>query len=99
MAQSTRDVSSGTQPKPQFESVQRQSRERGFFEKLFKKEEETEVEQFRANLKRVEKRRKKAAKIAAKPQYSDPTYFGHKKPPVKRPPGKQKFCKECQMKH
>jgi len=34
-----------------------------------------------------------------KPQYSDPTYFGHKKKPKKRPPGKKKFCKECGIYH
>jgi len=34
-----------------------------------------------------------------KPQYKDPLYFGHKKKPKKRPPGKQKYCKECGMKH
>ncbi|MCS7005081.1 MAG: hypothetical protein NZM38_07120 [Cytophagales bacterium] len=34
-----------------------------------------------------------------KPQYKDPTYFGHKRKPKKRPPGKQKYCKECGMKH
>lgn len=43
--------------------------------------------------------RKKMAKEMEKPQYSDPTYFGHKKPPKKRKPGKKKFCKECGMKH
>ena len=34
-----------------------------------------------------------------KPQYSDPTYFGHKHPPKKRPPGKKKYCKVCGMYH
>lgn len=45
------------------------------------------------------KKYKKMAKEMEKPQYSDPTYFGHKKKPKKRPPGKKKFCKECGMKH
>lgn len=45
------------------------------------------------------KRRAKEAKMAEKPQYSDPSYFGHKKKPKKRPPGKQKMCKECGIKH
>ncbi|MCC5921612.1 MAG: hypothetical protein LAT68_14425 [Cyclobacteriaceae bacterium] len=47
----------------------------------------------------VEKKRKKEAKMAKKPQYSDPTYLGHKRKPKKRPPGKRKFCKECGMVH
>lgn len=49
--------------------------------------------------KEVSKERVKAEKESQKPQYSDPMYFGHKKPPKKRPLGKQKFCKECGMKH
>lgn len=47
----------------------------------------------------VMKQRKKAAKIMQKPQYSDPMYFGHKRPPKKRPPQKMKFCKECGIRH
>ena len=52
--------------------------------------------------KRMEANAKKYAKMAKemeKPQYSDPTYFGHKKKPKKRPPGKKKFCKQCQLVH
>jgi len=45
------------------------------------------------------KRYKKISKEMKKPQFTDPTYFGHKKPPKKRPPGKKKFCKQCQMWH
>lgn len=33
------------------------------------------------------------------PAYNDATYFGHKKKPKKRPPGKRKLCKECKMVH
>ncbi|HYF68997.1 MAG TPA: hypothetical protein VD884_12725 [Ohtaekwangia sp.] len=52
--------------------------------------------------KRVEavaKARRKNAKLAEKPQYSNPLYFGHKRPPKKRPPGKMKFCQECGIRH
>jgi hypothetical protein len=45
------------------------------------------------------KRREKEAKLAEKPQYADPSYFGHKKKPKKRAPGKRKFCKECGITH
>lgn len=38
-------------------------------------------------------------RLLSKPQYSDPTYFGHKRTPKKRPPGKMKFCKECGLRH
>ncbi|MDQ3394021.1 MAG: hypothetical protein M3512_07920 [Bacteroidota bacterium] len=34
-----------------------------------------------------------------KPQYSDPSYFGHKKKPKKRPLKKRKFCHECGITH
>ncbi|EMR02332.1 hypothetical protein [Cesiribacter andamanensis] len=45
------------------------------------------------------KRREKEAKLAEKPQYSDPSYFGHKKKPKKRAVGKRKLCKECGIVH
>lgn len=52
-------------------------------------------ERMEANAKRYEKE----AKLAEKPQYSDFSYFGHKKKPKKRPVGKRKFCKECGIVH
>lgn len=45
------------------------------------------------------KKYKKMAKDMEKPKYSDPTYFGHKKKPKKRSPGKRKLCKECGIVH
>lgn len=39
------------------------------------------------------------ARKMKKPQYSDISYFGHKRKPKKRPGGKMKFCRECQMIH
>lgn len=50
-------------------------------------------------LARVEKSRRTAEKEMAKPQYSDPLYFGHKHPPKKRKAGKLKYCKECGIRH
>lgn len=47
----------------------------------------------------VAKMRKTNARLAKKPQYSDPMYFGHKRPPKKNPPHKMKFCKECGIRH
>lgn len=55
-----------------------------------------------AYFKRVEelhKTRRKNEKMLDKPQYSDPMYFGHKRPPKKRPVNKMKFCKECGLRH
>lgn len=50
-------------------------------------------------MKKVRKQKKKEAKMAEKPQYSDPLYFGHKRKPKIRPVGKRKFCKECHIVH
>lgn len=56
-------------------------------------------ERYYEQMERVAKARKKAEKELMKPQYSDPMYFGHKRPPKKRPPGKMKYCKECGIRH
>ena len=39
------------------------------------------------------------ARKMKKPQYSDPSYFGHKRKPKKRPVGKRKYCRECEIVH
>lgn len=52
-------------------------------------------ERMKKNARRINKRQKRMKK----PKYSDPTYFGHKRPPKKRPPGKKKFCKVCELVH
>ena len=45
------------------------------------------------------KKYKVMARKMEKPQYSDPSYFGHKRKPKKRPVGKRKYCKECEIVH
>ncbi len=65
----------------------------------FAKQLDKKVEEFHQRMKDNAKRRKKIARISKKPQYSDPSYFGHKRKPKKRPPGKRKFCKECEIIH
>jgi len=57
------------------------------------------IKEYEKRMETNAKKRKKMEKEMEKPQYSDPTYFGHKKPPKKRKPGKKKFCKECGMRH
>lgn len=47
----------------------------------------------------LSKRRRKNERLMQKPQYADPSYFGHKRPPKKRKPSKMKFCKECGIRH
>jgi len=45
------------------------------------------------------KARKKQARQMEKPQYSDPSYFGHKRKPKIRKVKNRKFCKECGITH
>lgn len=56
-------------------------------------------EQYYDRVLSVAKERRRAEKVMQKPQYSDPMYFGHKRPPRKRPPGKMKYCRECGLRH
>ena len=56
-------------------------------------------DEFYDQVERVAKAYRKAEKEMRKPQYSDPSYFGHKKPPKRNPPGKLKYCKECGIRH
>jgi hypothetical protein len=55
--------------------------------------------EFEERMEANAKRYKKEAKLAEKPQYSDPSYFGHKKKPKKRPLKRRKLCKECGIVH
>lgn len=57
------------------------------------------VQEYYERMEAVAKERKKAARLMEKPQYSNPLYFGHKRPPKKRKPSKMKFCKECGIRH
>ncbi len=58
-----------------------------------------EVQEYYDRMEANAKKYKKMEREMKKPQYSDPTYFGHKHPPKKRPPGKKKYCKVCGMYH
>ncbi|MCB0489024.1 MAG: hypothetical protein KDC99_11145 [Cyclobacteriaceae bacterium] len=52
--------------------------------------------------KRVEmaaKEKQRILKKLAKPQFSDPSYFGHKRKPKRRAPHKMKYCHECHIRH
>ncbi len=99
-AQSTRSVEEVLQQR----SVKQSSTKKKKFS-LFKKKQSPYKNdailraEFEQRMKDNKKRNKKEARLAQKPQYSDPSYFGHKKPPKKRPPGKKKFCKECHIVH
>ncbi|MBK6266448.1 hypothetical protein JKA74_15490 [Marivirga sp. S37H4] len=80
-----------------------QKEQRVFFG-LFKKKKKTAfgdqlIVEYEQRMKRNAKEAKKKEKEMQKPQYSDPSYFGHKRKPKKRSPDKMKFCKECGIRH
>jgi hypothetical protein len=56
-------------------------------------------QQYYERMEALAKTRRKNETLQQKPQYSDPMYFGHKRPPKKRKPGKMKYCKECGLRH
>jgi hypothetical protein len=56
-------------------------------------------QQYYERMAKVFKEKEKAEKEMMKPQYSNPMYFGHKRPPKKHKRGKMKFCKECGLRH
>ncbi|GJM28456.1 MAG: hypothetical protein DHS20C17_10910 [Cyclobacteriaceae bacterium] len=57
------------------------------------------VQEYQQRMKQNARKYNKIDRIKDRPQYSDPTYFGHKRKPKKRPVGKRKFCKECGIVH
>ncbi len=57
------------------------------------------IREFEARMEAAVKNKKIAEREMKKPQYSDPSYFGHKRKPKKRPPDKKKYCKECGLYH
>ncbi len=66
---------------------------------LFNKRMDKKIKEFDKRMAANARQDRKEARLALKPQYSDPSYFGHKRKPKKRPPGKRKFCKECSLTH
>jgi hypothetical protein len=57
------------------------------------------IQEYQQRMKKNARKYNKVERIKDKPQYSDPSYFGHKRKPKKRPVGKRKFCKECGIVH
>lgn len=69
------------------------------FLQIFNKRMEKKQEDFYDRMEANAKEKKRMARKMQHPKYSDPMYFGHKRKPKKRPPGKRKFCKECKIVH
>lgn len=57
------------------------------------------VVEYEERMKENIKKYRAMAREMEKPQYSDFSYFGHKRKPKKRPVGKRKFCQECEIVH
>ncbi|MDA0197026.1 MAG: hypothetical protein O2887_18805 [Bacteroidetes bacterium] len=57
------------------------------------------VKEYEGRMEENAVKQQKLAKESMKPQYSDPSYFGHKKAPKKNKRGEKKVCKECGMLH
>ena len=55
--------------------------------------------EFYVRVEQAAKEKQRILKKLAKPQYSNPKYFGHKKMPKRRPPHKMRFCGECGIRH
>lgn len=94
-AQAHRDLPSSREPGTSdnlFRGERKMSKSSGSFEAKA-------VQEFQQRMKKNARKYKKIDRIKDRPQYSDPSYFGHKRKPKKRPVGKRKFCKECGIVH
>jgi hypothetical protein len=81
-----------------------QLRQETWFFGLFKKKKKLSwgdqlIAEYEERMEQNVKDKRKKAKEMEKPQYSDWTYFGHKKKPKKRSPDKMKYCDECGIRH
>lgn len=88
-----------SETKPIPPSQQTFSKKKKASKKSYKKNFDQGIKDYEDLMKANKKKYKKMEKGMEKPQYSDPTYFGHKKPPKKRSKDKRKFCKECGIIH
>ena len=91
-AQNSRDVDNSSKTSSQNKKSVK------VFKSGFKTQKESK-EEYENRMKQVAKDKKKSIKILKKPQYSDKSYFGHKRPPKKRPLAKRKLCKVCGIVH
>ncbi len=55
--------------------------------------------EFYARIEQVAKDKQRMLKKMAAPQYANPLYFGHKRPPKRNRVHKMKYCKECGIRH
>jgi hypothetical protein len=55
--------------------------------------------EYYARVEHIAKEKQRILKKMAEPQYSNPMYFGHKRPPKRHEVHKIKYCKECGIRH
>ena len=63
------------------------------------KVQHTAVYEYYARVEEAAREKQRMLRKMDRPQFYDPTYFGHKKSPKKHPPHKKRFCRECGMRH
>ncbi|MFT7033829.1 MAG: hypothetical protein ACJA2S_002338 [Cyclobacteriaceae bacterium] len=95
-AQSTRDPDLFDQTSANVKTSKRKKKDS---KNSYKYKINNAVKEYEELMKENSKKYAKREKGMKKPQYSDPTYFGHKKKPKKRRLGKRKMCKECGIVH
>jgi len=106
-AQNTRSTEV-KQPAPRYQAYKKEKK--GLFSFLKKKNKEPQLKSLEdeklAFRKRVseaywenEKVNYKTQKVKKKEAKKGKKFHGHKRPPKKRPVGKQKFCKVCRIRH
>jgi hypothetical protein len=82
-------------------TVKKKKHKSGFFSPRVKKQnvKHSARYEFYDRIEQAAKDKKRIIKKLAKPQFSDPKYFGHKKIPKRRPPNKMRYCGECGIRH
>lgn len=74
------------------------SKEKDYKLKRLKTKHTPEYE-FYARVEAAAKEKQRMLKKMAAPQYSNPLYFGHKRPPKRHEAHKMRYCKECGIRH
>jgi hypothetical protein len=55
--------------------------------------------EFYARVEKVAKDKQRMLRKMDEPQYTNPLYFGHKRPPKRHEVHKMRYCKECGIRH
>jgi hypothetical protein len=55
--------------------------------------------EFYARVEQVAKEKQRMLRKMDEPQYTNPLYFGHKRPPKRHEAHKMRYCKECGIRH